>query len=74
MVDPWETPVAVVVLGEGGPRDAGPRDAGPLLEWANQRLGKVQRIERLVVAEALPRNAMGKVDRVALRAATIREG
>jgi acyl-CoA synthetase (AMP-forming)/AMP-acid ligase II len=58
-----ETPVAFVVL--RGCRHDGSgdmsRDAKPLLDWANERLGKTQRLHDLRVVEQLPRSAIGKV-------------
>ena len=56
-----ETPVAAVTL-----RNAG-MAAGTLLAWTNERVGKVQRLHEIVVVDALPRNALGKVDKRALR-------
>jgi acyl-CoA synthetase (AMP-forming)/AMP-acid ligase II len=57
-----ETPVAFVVLNSGSDPES---DA--LLRWANERLGKVQRISALRIVESLPRNAIGKVMKRALR-------
>ena len=42
-------------------------DAEALREWANQRLGKTQRIAALHLADELPRNAIGKVLKTELR-------
>jgi acyl-CoA synthetase (AMP-forming)/AMP-acid ligase II len=55
-----ETPVGFVVL-----RDAG--QVTEILEWANQRLGKTQRLAAIEAVDALPRNAIGKVLKRALR-------
>lgn len=55
-----ETPVAFVVL-----RDVVAPES--LCEWANQRLGKIQRLARVIVVDELPRNAIGKVIKLALR-------
>ena len=57
-----ETPVAFVV-----PRsDAGP-DPESLRDWANAQLGKTQRLHALRLTDELPRNAIGKVLKRALR-------
>jgi long-chain acyl-CoA synthetase len=56
-----ETPVAFVV-----PRAAGV-EPGELLRWANERLGKVQRLAALELVPELPRNAIGKVLKRSLR-------
>jgi acyl-CoA synthetase (AMP-forming)/AMP-acid ligase II len=53
-----ETPVAVVV---------GTVEAEALRQWANERLGRHQRLSRVIVRDALPRNAGGKVLKRALR-------
>ncbi len=57
-----ETPVAFVVLRSG----AG-TTADTLLEWANERLGKMQRLAALRVVDSLPRSAIGKVLKRELR-------
>jgi acyl-CoA synthetase (AMP-forming)/AMP-acid ligase II len=54
-----ETPVAFVVLKNKTPDD--------LLWWANQRLGKTQRIADLRIIDALPRSPIGKVLKRELR-------
>jgi acyl-CoA synthetase (AMP-forming)/AMP-acid ligase II len=59
-----ETPVAYVVLKEGARVEA-----ADLTAWANERLGKVQRIAATVIADSLPRNGAGKVVKPALREA-----
>jgi acyl-CoA synthetase (AMP-forming)/AMP-acid ligase II len=51
-----ETPVGFVVL-----KSAGAASGEELREFANQRLGKMQRLERVHVIDALPRNPLGKV-------------
>jgi acyl-CoA synthetase (AMP-forming)/AMP-acid ligase II len=51
-----ETPVAFVTLREGAVRDA-----SSLMAWTNERLGKMQRVAQVVVVDALPRSAIGKV-------------
>jgi long-chain acyl-CoA synthetase len=57
-----ETPLAVVVL-----RDAG-ADLDALGAWANERVGRQQRIAGVVTVEELPRNPNGKVLKRELRA------
>ncbi|QHE84570.1 class I adenylate-forming enzyme family protein [Hydrogenophaga sp. BPS33] len=59
-----ETPVAFVVLREGGSHP----DEAELLAWANARLGKTQRIAALRCVERLPRSEIGKVLKRELRA------
>ncbi|HXF44676.1 MAG TPA: class I adenylate-forming enzyme family protein, partial [Burkholderiaceae bacterium] len=58
-----ETPVAYVV-----PRPGAAADAERLLAWANERLGKTQRLSALRFVERLPRSAIGKVLKRELRA------
>jgi len=55
-----ETPVAFVVAHVG-------RDAGDVMEWANARLGKVQRLADVRVVAQLPRSPIGKVLKRELR-------
>ena len=55
------TPLAVVT-----PRGDG-ADADEMREWTNARVGKFQRISRVVFLETLPRNATGKVLKRELR-------
>jgi len=55
-----ETPIAFVAL------RAGQSDAG-LLDWANERLGKMQRLAAIEIVDALPRSAIGKVLKRELR-------
>ncbi|HMO44453.1 MAG TPA: class I adenylate-forming enzyme family protein [Rubrivivax sp.] len=57
-----ETPVAYVVRRAG---DATPEEA--LLQWANQRVGKTQRLAALHFVGELPRSAIGKVLKRELR-------
>jgi long-chain acyl-CoA synthetase len=59
-----ETPVAYVVLKEGAQVDA-----ADLTAWANERLGRTQRIAAAVIASSLPRNGAGKIMKPALREA-----
>ena len=55
-----ETPVGFVVLREGA-------DMAAVLAETNAKLGKTQRISRLIAAEELPRSTIGKVLKRALR-------
>jgi len=55
-----ETPVAFVVAHAGC-------DAGSVMEWANARLGKVQRLADVRVVAQLPRSPIGKVLKRELR-------
>jgi long-chain acyl-CoA synthetase len=57
-----ETPVAFVVLA-----DESVAAAEDLRRWANERLGKTQRIAQLHIVESLPRNQIGKVLKRELR-------
>ncbi|GAA5235555.1 acyl--CoA ligase [Verticiella sediminum] len=57
-----ETPVAFVVL-----RDGAACDAATLLGWANERLGKMQRLADVRLIDELPRSAIGKVLKRELR-------
>ena len=57
-----ETPVAFVVLEPG--RAA---TAEEIRAWANERLGKTQRLASVEIREALPRSAIGKVLKRELR-------
>lgn len=58
-----ETPVAFVVARAAWVKP------GELLRWANERLGKVQRLAALELVPELPRNAIGKVLKRTLREA-----
>ncbi|TNE57136.1 MAG: steryl acetyl hydrolase [Alphaproteobacteria bacterium] len=55
-----ETPLALVVAGAGADPEA-------LREWANERLGKGQRISKVELREDLPRSQIGKVLKRELR-------
>jgi acyl-CoA synthetase (AMP-forming)/AMP-acid ligase II len=55
-----ETPLGFVVLRDGATTDA-------ILASANAKLGKTQRLNRLIVVEELPRSAIGKVLKRELR-------
>ncbi len=57
-----ETPVAFVVKREGAAIDA-----PALLAWANERLGKMQRLAAVEFVDALPRSPIGKVLKRELR-------
>ena len=57
-----ETPVAYVVpfAGRGV-------DAEQVLVWFNERVGKIQRLNRVIITDELPRSAIGKVLKRELR-------
>ena len=57
-----ETPVAAVVR-----RDGNPTTDAELLVWANEKLGRMQRLAALRCVEELPRSAIGKVLKRELR-------
>jgi acyl-CoA synthetase (AMP-forming)/AMP-acid ligase II len=57
-----ETPVAFVTL-----RDGAAVEGETLASWANARLGKMQRLAEVVIADALPRSAIGKILKRELR-------
>lgn len=57
-----ETPHAYVVLNDG----ADCTEDG-LVEWLNARVGKHERVTRLVFRDSLPKTMIGKLDRKALR-------
>jgi long-chain acyl-CoA synthetase len=57
-----ETPVAFVVLQPG--RTA---TADQIRAWANERLGKTQRLASVEIRDLLPRSAIGKVLKRELR-------
>jgi acyl-CoA synthetase (AMP-forming)/AMP-acid ligase II len=58
-----ETPLALVVL-----REQAHIGADALLDWANKRLGKQQRLHAVEIRPSLPRNANGKLLKRELRA------
>ena len=60
-----ETPVAFVV--RSGNSGSGNTDAAELRAWANERLGKTQRLADLHFIDELPRSAIGKVLKRELR-------
>lgn len=57
-----ETPVGYAVLKPGINTDA-----DSIREWFNQRVGKTQRLNRLILTDELPRSAIGKVLKRELR-------
>lgn len=57
-----ETPVGYAVLKPGASADA-----ESILDWFNQRVGKTQRLNRLILTNELPRSAIGKVLKRELR-------
>jgi acyl-CoA synthetase (AMP-forming)/AMP-acid ligase II len=57
-----ETPVGYAVLKPGISTEA-----ESIREWFNQRVGKTQRLNRLILTEELPRSAIGKVLKRELR-------
>jgi len=60
-----EVPRAFVTLHEDGD-DAQP-DGAALKNWLNERLGKHERVDSVVVRDSLPKTMVGKLDRKALR-------
>ena len=66
--DAWgETPLALVVL-EPAAVPAGEAQAAALCDWANERLGKSQRISRVEFRQNLPKSPIGKILKRQLRA------
>lgn len=64
-----EVPRAYVTLHPGG------GDSEEALKaWLNQRLGKHERVDGVLVRESLPKTMVGKLDRKALRAEVAAEG
>lgn len=63
--DPYhgEMPRAYVTL-----QDGVTEDGAALMAWLNPQLGKHERVQSVVVREALPKTMIGKLDRKALRA------
>ena len=58
-----ETPLAVVV-----PRAGTRPDAAALVAWTNERVGRQQRVNGVVLRDSLPRNPNGKILKRELRA------
>lgn len=58
-----EMPRAFVTL-----QDGATEDGAALMTWLNPQLGKHERVQAVVVREALPKTMIGKLDRKALRA------
>lgn len=58
-----EMPRAYVTL-----QDGASEDGAALTTWLNPQLGKHERVQSVVVREALPKTMIGKLDRKALRA------
>src|SRR3546814_11531018 len=72
--DDWgETPVAFVVLAPGKAVSAADLLGREILDWANAKLGKMQRLSAVEFREVLPRSAIGKVLKRELRDATSEE-
>jgi long-chain acyl-CoA synthetase len=68
-----ETPVAFVILrADAAPSMPDPAEA--LLAWANERLGRKQRLAAVDLVESLPRNGIGKVLKRDLREAWVHSG
>ncbi len=61
-----ETPVAFVVTRVGADGTA-----NEIQDWANQRLGKTQRLAAVVIVDSLPRSAIGKILKRELRDAFV---
>ena len=57
-----ETPVGYAVL-----RSDANCSAEEILDWFNQKVGKTQRLARLIFTDELPRSAIGKVLKRELR-------
>ena len=64
-----EVPRAYVVLQDGAD-DTG----GALRTWLNDRVGKHERVDEVVLRSGLPRTLVGKLDRKALRAEVLPNG
>ncbi|MCF8178694.1 MAG: hypothetical protein K9J74_09310, partial [Sulfuritalea sp.] len=64
-----ETPVAFIVRNiPDGSQDADADDAAKQIQaWANEHLGKTQRLAAVEIVESLPRSAIGKVLKRELR-------
>ncbi len=67
------------VSGEAGgayvvPRPGTRVDPGTLLAWAQANMSKYKVPKRMIVVDALPANANGKIDKLALRERLAHEG
>lgn len=62
--DQWgETPLGLIVF-----ESDAQSSEDMIRDWANERLGKIQRLSAIEPRVTLPRNAIGKIDKRALRA------
>ena len=62
--DQWgEQPLALVVRAPGGTKTA-----AEIRDWANDRLGKTQRLVSVELRDSLPRSTIGKIMKRELRA------
>ena len=59
-----EVPRAYITLED----PSGECDANGLAAWLNDRVGKHERVDQIVIREELPKTIIGKLDRKALRA------
>lgn len=59
-----EVPRAYVTINEG----SGAVDGDALKAWLNERIGKHERVDQVVIRDSLPKTIIGKLDRKALRA------
>lgn len=57
-----ETPLGLVVCKSGATASA-----GDICDWANERLGKFQRLSAVELRDDLPRSAIGKIEKRVLR-------
>uniref|UniRef100_UPI0038B26E68 AMP-binding protein n=1 Tax=Croceicoccus estronivorus TaxID=1172626 RepID=UPI0038B26E68 len=64
-----ESPRAYVTLEEG----AAPVSGDELAQWLEPHIGKHERVDTVVIREALPKTQIGKLDRKALRAEVLAE-
>jgi long-chain acyl-CoA synthetase len=48
--------------------------AEEMRDWVNERLGKHERVDSVVIREELPKTMVGKLDRKALRAEIAQDG
>jgi long-chain acyl-CoA synthetase len=49
-------------------------DADELRDWLNARVGKHERVDRVVIRQTLPKTMIGKLDRKVLKAEALAEG